>query len=347
MTKSISLSELANKLGATLDLRGKPDIQIQGIAPLDHAQSMQLSFFTNDKYLTQLKNTHAAAVMVKAEHASESLVPTLAMANPYLGFAKVAAFFDQTPVAKAGTAKTAIIDPSAHIPESVSIGHHVVIGAGVTLGERVVIGHGCIIDAGVVIGDDTVLKPSVTLYHHISIGQRCTLHSGVVIGSDGFGNAQDQGKWIKIPQLGSVIIEDDVEIGANTTVDRGALGNTHIKQGVKLDNLIQVGHNVVIGEHTAIAAGVGIAGSVTIGKYCMIGGACGIAGHLHIVDKVYLAGMTGVSKSIDKPGFYGSAIPAREGKEWARGLAYFNRMGKYVERIQLLEQHVKQLEKGI
>jgi UDP-3-O-[3-hydroxymyristoyl] glucosamine N-acyltransferase len=266
------------------------------------------------------------------------------MDNPYLGFAKVAAFFDPAPLAKPGIAKTAVIDSTVQIPATASIGHHVVIEPGVTIGEHVVIGPGCVIGASAVLGENSILKANVTLYHHVIVGKRCVIHSGAVIGSDGFGNAQDQGKWIKIPQLGTVLIEDDVEIGANTTIDRGALGNTQIKQGAKLDNLIQIAHNVIIGEHTAIAAGVGIAGSVTIGKYCMIGGSCGIAGHLQIADKVYLAGMTGVAKSIEKSGYYGSAIPAKEAKDWARGVAHFYRMGKYVERIAHLEQQVKQLQ---
>lgn len=340
---TLLLSQLAEKLGARLELRGGVDALVSGITSLERADKTQVSFVNQDRYLPALATTQAAAVMLTEAHASQSPVPVLIMANPYLGFAKVATLFDPAPKAKPGVAASAVVDPTARIPASASIGARAVIGPHVVLGERTVIGPGSVVGDNAVLGDDTELKANVTIYHGVQIGKRCLFHSGAVIGSDGFGNVQEAGRWLKIPQLGTVIIDDDVEIGANTTVDRGALGNTHLHQGVKLDNLIQIAHNVEIGEHTAIAAQTGIAGSTKLGKHCMIGGAVAITGHIQLGDKIAVTAMSGISKSLDKPGIYAGSWPAKDHKVWAKRVAHVSRLDQYVKRIQALEQQVATL----
>lgn len=343
MAISISLTELAHKLSARLVLKGAAPQEISGLSTLQHAQETDLSFLANPKYKAALPQTKAAAVIINEDMLDECPTHALVMKNPYLGFAKVGALFDQTPKPKAGIDATAKIAKTCEIDPSASIGAHVVIGENVKIAAHVVIGANAVIMDKVSIAQGTIIKPNVTVYHEVIIGQRCIIHSGAVIGSDGFGNANDQGRWIKIPQLGTVIIADDVEIGANTTIDRGALGNTEIHTGVKIDNLVQVAHNVIIGEHTAIAAKVGIAGSTTIGRYCMIGGATGISGHLTISDKVLITGMTMVTHSIHSPGVYSSGIPVKPQALWHKNVARFNRLDKMAQQVKALETQLAQL----
>jgi UDP-3-O-[3-hydroxymyristoyl] glucosamine N-acyltransferase len=329
---TFSLSDIANIIGA--QLRGEGNCQIKGIAPLYRAQQGEISFITNSQFRNYLSTSQASAVIMSAEEAKHCKINALIMDNPYLGFAKSAELFQPKLTIQHEIHNTVVIGEDCKINSKVSIGPYCVIGSQVEIDENTVVGAGCIIGDGVKIGKNCRLFPHATLYNNIKLGNRVWLHSGTVIGSDGFGLANDKGQWHKIPQLGSVIIGDDVEIGANTTVDRGALDDTIIENGVKLDNLIQVAHNVSIGEHTAIAACTGIAGSARIGKRCMIGGGASIVGHIEIVDDVILVGTATVEKSITVPGIYGSGT----------GLLPFRELKKVVVRIRQLDDIVRRLQ---
>jgi UDP-3-O-[3-hydroxymyristoyl] glucosamine N-acyltransferase len=333
---SQSLSEIAKIIGADLQLKTE-DRLIVGLAPLNLATSQQLSFLSNSKYQAHLSATQAGAVIISPDLAADCPVNALVMQNPYLGFAKAAALFDDTPKFQAGTHPSAVIDPSAEIDPSASIGPFVFIGKNVKIGPQVSIGAGCAISDYVAIQEGTCLKANVSIYHKVKIGKRCIIHSGAVIGSDGFGLANDRGRWVKIPQLGAVSIGDEVEIGANTTIDRGALEDTQIHHGVKIDNQVQVAHNVVIGDNTAIAAQAGIAGSSKIGQYCLIGGAVGINGHITIGNKVSVTAMSGVSHSLPDGGIYSASMPAREVRDWNKTVARINRLDKLMQRVKAIE----------
>jgi UDP-3-O-[3-hydroxymyristoyl] glucosamine N-acyltransferase len=335
MTKQYALADIAKLIGADL-LNADDKTMVTGFATLQNAGPHQIAFFTNPKYLTSLKETKAAAVILSNEVKDQCPVNALVMSNPYLGFAKAASLFDDTPVLATGIHPTAIIDPSAKIASSAKIGPYVVIGKNCEIADEVSINAHCTISDDVLIGQGSVLKSNVNIYHRVKIGKNCIIHSGAVIGSDGFGMANDQGRWVKIPQLGGVLIGDEVEIGANTTIDRGALEDTVIETGVKIDNQVQIAHNVVIGAHTAMAAKVGIAGSTKIGRYCLIGGAAGITGHIEITDKVIVAAMSGISHSINQPGMYSSAIPAREVRSWNKTVAHINRLDKMAAKVKVL-----------
>ncbi len=335
-----SVTQLAEALGA--ELKGDGAIKITGMAPLQAAQSGQLSFLDNPSYKKYLATTQASAVILSAKEAVDCPVTALIVDNPYVGYAKVANLFDRQPQPESGVHATAVIGADCDIHPSASIGPHCVIGNAVTISEGAVIGAHASISDNCQIGAGTCLMARVTLYHGTVIGKQCTLHSGVVLGSDGFGMAKDQGAWVKIPQLGRVIIADNVEIGANTTVDRGALGDTTIAEGVKLDNQIQVAHNVAIGAHTAIAGCTAIAGSTTIGAHCMIGGGTCISGHLSITDNVALAGMAGVYGSIDKPGVYASGVPLQPYTTARRNSARFGQLNQMANRLRALEKKFEQ-----
>ena len=328
-TGEYSLGELAVRFG--LALRGDPELKVSRVATLAGAGAGAISFLANSKYRRQLQSTRAAAVVVMAADADDCPVAALIHPNPYLAYARLAALLHPAPAAVPGVAVSAAVDPGALVPASASVGPFAVIEAGAVLGERVVIGPGCIVQAGATIGADTVLVARVTLCRRAQLGARCTVHPGAVLGSDGFGFAMDGRRWVKVPQLGTVRVGDDVEIGANTTIDCGAIEDTVIDNGVKLDNQIQIGHNVTIGEHTAIASCTGISGSTTIGKRCMIGGLVGFAGHLNIADDVVITGMSMISASIDKKGSYSSGIPAEETRVWWRRVAQFRRLGRSKE----------------
>lgn len=312
-----------------------------GLAPLDSAHASQISFLSNPKYAHELLNTQALAVIISPEdliHCPEH-THALVLKDPYLGFAKTAALFDQTPKVKLGIAQTAVIHPSVDIDQGACIGDFVSIGKNTKLGKNVQIYPHCVIGEDVLIGDDVILYPHVVLYHNVHLGHRCIVHSTAVIGSDGFGLANDQGRWIKIPQLGGVRIGSDVEIGASTTIDRGALAHTVIQDGVKLDNQIQIGHNVFIGAHTAMAGGTMVAGSTKIGKYCLIGGQSAISGHLTIADQVKITGGSSVPSDLSEKGAtYSSSMKALPHKTWFRALANLNRLDKLRDRIRKLEE---------
>lgn len=337
MAKKYKLSELAAILAA--NLVGDGECIITKIAPLDQAKEGAISFLENPSYKKHLPSTHASAVILTAECAQGAPGNVLIVPNPYLAYAKISALFDPAPNIPTGIHSTVIMGKECAIAVSAKIAPYCVIGNRVKIGERVEINPHCVIGDDVVIGDDSKLYPNITVYYGVRIGQRAIFHSGVVIGSDGFGMANDKGVWTKIHQLASVIIGDDVELGANTTVDRGALENTVIEDGVKIDNQVQVAHNVKIGAHTAIAGCTGIAGSVTIGKYCMIGGCVGINGHIKIADRTIVTGMSAIGKTIDTPGgIYASGIPAMPHRTWWRVLARMSQLEELVHRVSKLEK---------
>jgi UDP-3-O-[3-hydroxymyristoyl] glucosamine N-acyltransferase len=319
-----SLGELAVRFG--LGLRGEPDLRVSHVATLSHAGSGALSFLANPRYRRQMESTGATAVLVGPEHAADCPVAALIDPNPYLAYARIAELLHpQAPMA-AGIHSSAVVSNSARVPASASVGPLAVIEEEVDLGERVFVGPGSIVQRGAQVGADSRLMSRVNVCAGVRIGRRCILHAGAVVGADGFGFALDAGTWVKVPQVGSVDIGDDVEIGANTTIDRGAIDDTVVAEGVKLDNQIQVGHNVTIGAHTAIAGCVGISGSTTIGRRCMIGGGVGIAGHLTIADDVVVTGCSLVSASIKHAGSYSSGMPTVETRLWRRMVAHLRRL---------------------
>ena len=287
MARQYSLCEIAEALGGHVLGDGK--VLINKVASVANAQAGDISFINDSKYQKALANSKASAWVLREKDADITDLPRIIVDNPYAYFAKISALLNPIPAIKLGIAQSAIIADSAAIPDSCSIGELAVIGDDVVLGDNVIIGHGCVIESGVTIADNVRLEPNVTIKHHCHIGKNCNIFSGAIIGSDGFGYAEENGVWLKIPQVGRVIIQDDVDIGANTTIDRGALDDTIIEEGVKLDNLIQIGHNCIIGAHTVIAGCVGVAGSAKIGKHCKIGGAAMILGHLEIADGVTIS----------------------------------------------------------
>jgi UDP-3-O-[3-hydroxymyristoyl] glucosamine N-acyltransferase len=319
-----SLGELAVRFGLTL--RGEPNLQVRSVATLAHAEPGSLSFLANSRYRRQLQTTRATAVLISAEDEGHCPVAALIHPNPYLVYARIAGLMHPEAIPAPGAHPSAVVSSGARVASSASIGPLAVVEEDAEIGERVLIGPGCIVQRGVRIGSDSILVSRVNLYPGVALGQRCILHAGAVVGADGFGFAQNSGDWVKVPQLGSVRIGDDVEIGANTTIDRGAIDDTVVENGVKLDNQIQVGHNVVIGAHTAIAACTGISGSTVIGRRCMIGGMVGFAGHLTIADDVVVTGCSLVSASIKQPGSYSSGMPTVETRLWRRMVAHLRRL---------------------
>ena len=338
MTVSVSLAQLATQIGATLEGAAAEDLPILGITTLVRAGKQEVSFFSNRLHREELVKTQAAAVILASKDQRFCKVPRLVMDNPYLGYARAATLFNPPIRPPAGIHTTAWVSPDALLDATVSIGAQAVIEAGTKLGREVVIGPGCVVGRDVEIGDDCQLMANITLCTGTRLGQRVIIHPGAVIGSDGFGNANDAGKWVKIPQLGGVLIGDDVEIGANTTIDKGALEDTVIGKGVRLDNQIQIAHNVQIGEHTAIAGCVGIAGSVRIGRYCMIGGGVGISGHIELADNVLVTGGSIVLQSIRESGVYSSGTPLEPSRHWRKNYHRFKHLDEMARRLQTVEQ---------
>lgn len=338
MQKSYSLKELAQQIGATI--RGNANVLIDSIAPLDKAQSNQLTFISNIKFRDLLAQSHAG-VLVVSENDVEFCLPEsnlLIVNDPYVAYAVLAQYMDSTPKAATGIAESAVISSSAKLGANVSIGANAVIEDEVELGDNVVIGAGCFIGKGAKIGANTQLWANVNIYHQVQIGEHCLIQSGAVIGSDGFGYANDKGRWIKIPQTGTVIIGNHVEIGACTCIDRGALDATVIEDNVIIDNLCQIAHNVHIGTGTAVAGGVIMAGSLKVGRYCLIGGASVINGHMEIADKVTVTGMGMVMRPITEPGVYSSGIPLQPNKEWRKTAALTLDIDKMNKRLKALEK---------
>jgi UDP-3-O-[3-hydroxymyristoyl] glucosamine N-acyltransferase len=350
MTKmSIRLAQLVERLGG--QLKGDGQTEVRGIAPLDVAGSAEITFLSNPKFRAQADQTQAAALILS--EADDAQVQGYAGArivtkNPYAYFARAAQWFQQmaAPEVLPGIHASAWVDPSAQVAASAVIGPHVVVEAGAVIGERVRIDAGSFVGRDARVGDDTHFHARATLHHDCEIGARGIVHSGAVIGADGFGFANESGQWIKIPQVGRVMIGTDVEIGANTTIDRGALADTVIEEGVKLDNQIQIAHNCRIGAHTAIAACAGIAGSANIGKYCSIGGAAMIHGHITIVDRVHVSAGTLALRSILEPGQYTGFYPVAEHREWEKSAALVRNLGSMREKIRALEKALKTLNKA-
>lgn len=336
--KSVTLNELGKLLNA--QVLGDGNIVINSVSTLDKAQKGQLSFLSNSKYRAQLENTQASAVLLSEKDAVDYKKNALVMADPYVGFARVAQHLDTTPKCAVGIAPSAVIHASAMIGQGVAIGANAVIGANVILSDKVQIGPGCVVAQDCVIGANSRLWANVTLYHDVHMGQDCIIHSGTVIGSDGFGYANEQGNWVKIPQTGGVRIGNRVEIGACTSVDRGALTHTEIHDGVIIDNQVQIAHNDVIGAHTAIAGSTTVAGSVTIGKYCIIGGNSAIAGHISVCDGAHVSGGTNITTAIKEPKLMSSATVAMENKLWRRNTVRFRQLDDLFQRVKSLEKKV-------
>ncbi len=334
-----TLGKVAGHISA--ELHGDPECEVNDIAALQFAKSGQISFLSNRKYYRYLKRTKASAVIIKREDLEACPVSALLVDDPYLGFAGVVKLFHPDPEIVPGIHPSANVSSSAKVDSSATIGPNVVIEDNSAIGPGTFIGSGCVIQSDVSIGSNTRLYPNVVLCHAVVIGSRVILHPGVIIGADGFGIANNKGVWTKIPQIGTVIIEDDVEVGANTSIDRGSLENTVIEQGVKIDNQVQVGHNVHTGANTAIAGCVAIAGSVTIGKHCMIGGLTAINGHLEIVDNVVITGCSAVGNSIKSPGTYSSGIPATEARLWRRIVARIRKLDDLGRKVAKLEEVIK------
>lgn len=331
-----TLAELTK--GLDVAIKGDSHCLIHGVCSIAHAEPGRITFLSNPAYKKYLTKTLATAVILTEKDVDGCDSNIVISSNPYYTYAKIAEFFLQPMQHSPSIHETASIGDGCHIADTVIIGAHCVIGNHVSIGDHVIIGPGSVIGDDVVIGEHSKLDAHVTLYHHVNIGQRTHISSGVVIGADGFGFANHQGHWHKVPQLGSVVIGNDVDIGANTTIDRGAVLDTVIEDGVKLDNLIQIGHNVKIGAHTIIAGCTGIAGSTVVGKHCMIGGASCLAGHIVIADKVMITGLTAVTKSIDTPGIYSSGIVgAVPNHEFRKNNARFHRLENLMERIKTLE----------
>jgi UDP-3-O-[3-hydroxymyristoyl] glucosamine N-acyltransferase len=331
------LAQIVERFGG--EILGNPQTSISQVATLESAGAEHISFLTQGKYRKQLAGTRAGAVILGRTDSGLTELPRIVCDDPYLYFAKVSALFNPPQAIKPGVHGTAVVERGTMIPASASIGAGAYVGRRVKLGRGVVIGPGCHLGDGVEIGAASRLHARVTIYPGCRLGQRALVHSGAVIGADGFGIAQDHGIWRKIPQVGRVLIGDDVEIGANTCIDRGALDDTVVEDGVKLDNLIQIGHNVHIGAHTAIAGCTGIAGSSRVGKHCMIGGAVAIVGHLDIADRVIIHAATVVTKSIRKAGTYGGH-PAEDSRSWTLNMARLRHLDALRERVRHIEQQL-------
>ena len=323
--RTYRLGEIVARLGG--EVAGDGDPEIRRIATLENAGPGDLSFVSSAKYLPQLSATRASAVILARGQRSATGLPRILCDDPYAYYARAAQLLNPESRPAPGVHPQAAVEAGAEVAASATVGPFCHIARGARLGERVVLGPGCTIGEDAQIGEDGRLGPSVTVYARSVIGKRTLIHAGAVIGADGFGIAPQGGRWIKIPQTGRVVIGDDVEIGANTTIDRGALDDTVIEDGVKLDNQIQIAHNVRVGAHTAIAAFAGVAGSAKIGKHCLIGGAARIMGHIEIADGVNVTATTFVTKSIRDPGTYTAVLPAEPAREWAKTIAKLRSLG--------------------
>lgn len=332
----ISLGELATQFGC--ELIGDPDLVVSKVASLPGAGPDALTFLSSSHFKPQLASTRAGAVILRRADAADSPVAALIHDSPYACYARMAAVVCPGPVQTPGIHASAVIDPTASVAASASIGPHVVIGERAAIGANVVVGPGSYVGPDCKIDDNSRLVANVTLARAVQMGKRCIIHPGAVLGADGFGNAMTPDGWLKVPQLGGVRIGDDVEIGANSTVDCGAIEDTVIEDGVRIDNLCMIGHNCHIGAHTAMAGMSGIAGSTTVGKRCMFAGMAGAVGHITICDDVIVAAKGMISKDITTPGTYASNFPAEPAKDWSRKVARVRRLDTLTERVRKLEQ---------
>ncbi|WP_312936387.1 UDP-3-O-(3-hydroxymyristoyl)glucosamine N-acyltransferase [Pseudomonas sp.] len=338
MTQTLTLGQLAEALGATL--KGSEALPITGLATLQEAGPEQLSFLANPQYRKYLETSRAGAVLLKAADAQAFSGNALIVPDPYLAYARISHLFDPKPKAVAGIHPSAVVAEDAEVDAAASVGPFAVIESGARIAAGVTIGAHCFIGARCVIGEDGWLAPRVTLYHDVTIGKRVVIQSGAVIGGEGFGFANEKGVWRKIAQIGGVTLGDDVEIGVNTAIDRGALSDTRIDEGAKLDNQIQIAHNVHVGAHTAMAACVGISGSTRIGKHCTIAGGVGMVGHIDVCDNVFVSGMTMVTRSITEPGGYSSGTAMQPLADWRKSAARIRQLDDMAKRVQQLEKRV-------
>lgn len=335
--KSYTLQELAILIDAKLD--GDASCLISGIGTLAHATSGQMSFLSNPSYTDQLATCKASAIIVDKKNSRNCKTSKLISADPYLSFAKATRLFDNKPNPEQGLHPSAAVHATAELAPGVAVGANAVIGAHVKIGANSSIGPGCLVESNCQIGEGCRIYGNVTLYHSVKLGSNVIIHSGSVIGADGFGFASDGRQSHKIHQLGSVQIGDDVDIGAGTTIDRGAIEDTIIERGVKIDNQVQIGHNCHVGEHTIICGCVAIAGSVTIGKHCIMGGASGAVGHITIADGVQVSAMSLVSQSISEPGMYSSGTGHMKTSVWKRNIVRFQQLDSIARRLKALEKH--------
>ena len=332
------LDELAARTGS--ELVGDPGTLIEGIGSLARAVPGQLAFLNSYRYCGQLKNTRASAIALRHKDRALCALPMLVCDDPYVAFARLSQIFWQRPHPAPGVHATAVVADGSRLGSNVSIGPGSMVAVGTTIGDDCVVGPGCMIGENCTLGEHCRLLANVVLEHDVSLGADVLIHPGAVIGADGFGFADDKGVWIKISQHGRVVVGDNVEIGANTTIDRGTIDDTVIEEGVKIDNQVQIAHNVRVGSHTAIAGCAGIAGSTTIGRHCRIGGAAGVAEHLTICDRVTIAAMTAVNISIDKAGFYASSAPVEPYRSWLRNSVRIKQLDQLSKRVQRLEKEV-------
>jgi UDP-3-O-[3-hydroxymyristoyl] glucosamine N-acyltransferase len=338
----VKLGDIVARFGG--ELLGSPETEVTRIVPLERAGSGDLAFVSSAKQVRRLETTAAGALILGLELRDATSRPRIVCANPYAYFARLSGVLHPAPAHEAGVHPAAVVAAGAEVDPSASVAAGAWIGAGARIGARSVIEPGARVGESARVGDDCHLHPNAVVYHGCVLGNRVGLHGGAVIGADGFGLALDEGRWVKIPQVGRAVLGDDVEIGANSTVDRGTLDDTVIEDGVKIDNQVQIGHNCRIGAHTAIAACVGIAGSTRIGRHCRIGGAAMIQGHIEICDDVTISAATAIMKSIRRPGTYTSIYPFQEHREWIRNAAHLRHMDGLVEKIRALEKRLQELE---
>lgn len=337
MRRDFSLGDLAGRFG--LGLRGDAERRVTGVGTLSGATPEQVGFLANPAYRRQLGATLAAAVVVSAESTPECPVAALISRNPYADFARIAMLFDPGETVAAGIHPSAVVDPDAQVDPSASIGPHCSIGPRCRIAAGAVLGSGCTLGPDCEVGEGCLLVARVSLVTRVRLGRRVRIHPGAVLGADGFGLAMDAGAWLKVPQLGGVCVGDDCEIGANTTIDRGALEDTVLEDDVRLDNQIQIGHGVRIGAHTAMAGCVAVAGSARIGRDCLVGGGAGIVGHVEIGDRVTIGAMSLVTHSLRGPGSYASGTPLQENRVWRRNAARFGQLDALARRLKALERN--------
>jgi UDP-3-O-[3-hydroxymyristoyl] glucosamine N-acyltransferase len=338
----VSLAAIVSRLGGRV--AGDPAVLIRQVGSLENAAEGQIAFLSNPRYKSKLAATRASAVVLAPAAEGLTALPRIVAENPYAYFARVSRMFNPEPEPQAGVHPRAVVDPAATVAASAQVGPGAVVCAGASIGERVAIGAGCYVGPGATIGEGSRLHPSVVVYAGCVIGARAILHSGVVIGADGFGIASENGSWVKVPQIGRVVLGNDVEVGANTTIDRGAIDDTVLEDDVKLDNQIQIGHNCHIGAHTAMAGCVAVAGSAKIGKNCTIGAAAVILGHLTIPDDTAISAGTVISRTLHTPGTYTGMFPFDDNASWAKNTAYVRRLAELAARIKALERRLADKE---
>jgi UDP-3-O-[3-hydroxymyristoyl] glucosamine N-acyltransferase len=334
-----TLAQLANYLGARL--RGPEGLPVRGIGTVSTAAGDEICFLADKRHSEQLAHSVAAAIMLTEQMASMTERPILICDSPYLAYARVSQLFDTTPLPEPGTHPSAAVHPDARIAAGVSIGANCVVEQDVVLAAGAVVGACSVVGQRSRLGENSRLCANVTLYHDVTVGKNCTIHSGVVIGADGFGFAPDQERWERIAQNGGVVVGDGVSVGANTTIDRGAIGDTVIEDGVIIDNLCQIAHNVRIGRFSGLAGTCGIAGSTTIGAHCTFAGGAGAVGHIQIADGVHVTARTVITKSIREKGSWSAGTPTMPSADWRRAAVRFTQLDRLVQRVAALEQKLK------